>query len=116
VGFGRGIRSSGILGDDALVERALGGVALHDGGAAFACAEEAFLAVEPELGLAAARVRAVALEAGVGQDGTDVPVEAEVLSGSAAEAGAVTARIARSVMDRIRMWYWPPKVPGSDLL
>src|SRR5262249_60197099 len=74
-----------VLADEAQVERALVRLLLDDGGAAFARAEEAFLAVEAELGLAAARIGAVALEAGVGQDGTDVPVEAQgVLGGGGA--------------------------------
>ncbi len=70
-----------VLGDDALEERALVGLALDDGRGFFlavlvlARGEEAGLGVETQAGFARAGVGAVAMEAGVGEHRADVAVE-----------------------------------------
>jgi len=74
-----------ILGEHALEEGALVGLALDDGRRFFLAAlvgarrEEARFGVEAEAGLAGAGVRSVAVEAVVGEQGSDVAVELHVV-------------------------------------
>ena len=64
-----------VAGGDALVQQALGRVALDDDLAFLAVAEQADFLIQADALLAAAGVRAVAVEAVFGQDRADVVVE-----------------------------------------
>jgi hypothetical protein len=66
----------GVFVEEALIEGAFVGFAFDDGGAA-GRVEEAGFGVESETGFAGAGVGAVAVEAGVRQDGADVFVEGD---------------------------------------
>ena len=76
-----------VLGNDALVERALVGLAFDDGRRFFlavlrlARGEEARFGVEAQAGLAGGGIRAVAVEAVFGDDRSDVAVELDLLFG-----------------------------------
>ena len=83
VGLGRGHDLVGIGGDQTLPEGALAEVpGLHGRSALGSGGEEALLRIEPQAGLAGAGIRAVAVEAGVGQDGPDVAIEAHRFGGA----------------------------------
>jgi len=62
-----------------LVELALGGVAGNDDAVAAAVGEQAFRVVQTQVRHALLFIRAMTLEAGVRQDGTNVAVEVQPL-------------------------------------
>ena len=83
MGLRRGHDLIGIGGDEALPERALAEISRHHGRPALGGGgEEALLRIEPQAGLAGAGIRAVAMEAGVRQDGPDVAIEAHRFGGA----------------------------------
>ena len=83
VGLGRWHDLVGIGGDQALPEGALAEVTGHHGRSALGGGgEETLPGVEAQAGLAGAGIRAVAVEARIGQDRPDVVVEAHRLGGS----------------------------------
>jgi len=96
MGLGRGHDLVGVGADESLPEGALAEVTGHDGRPALGGGgEEPLLRVEPEAGLAGARIRAMAVEAGVGQDGPEVAVETHRLGrvgGGAKEASGKERR------------------------
>ena len=83
VGLGRWHDLVGIGGDQALPEGALAEVTGHHGRSALGGGgEETLPGVEAQAGLAGAGIRAMAVEAGVGEDGPDVVVEAYRFGGA----------------------------------
>jgi hypothetical protein len=68
-----------VVGGQSAVRFALVGLARDDGEDALAVGRRALVRVEPELCLTGGRVGAVALEAGVGEDGADVAVEVDAV-------------------------------------
>ena len=83
VGLGRRHHLVDIGGDQALPEGALAEVTGHDGRSALGGGgKETLPGVEAQAGLAGAGIRAMAVEAGVGEDGPDVVVEAHRFGGA----------------------------------
>ena len=77
-----------LLARDAVEELAFLRVAGRDDGDVVARAEEPLALIEPELGLAARRIGAMAVEARVREDWEDLPIEVDRLGGARGERGA----------------------------